>query len=118
MVSHAGPFDELGGWLERLSEPARAALRPVVFECDETGQSWLIDPAGAPVVRFGSAGQPAPGTLRLRCAPALLTRLLDGAPFCLEEDDLVGWDGSLEDLLPLADALEALSAEGEAGPTR
>lgn len=96
--------------LEHVLSSARLRLRsegkPIVFEIVPGGDLWQFDPrADGPL--FARTKAPTEGALRIRCGAALLARLVTDDEFVLGEDDSASFDGNVEDLLILADVLEA-----------
>lgn len=86
--------------------------RPVVFDIVANGEdriieSWAFDPTsrGSLFAKIAIGGGD-PSVLHLRCALDVLVRLVTDPRFSLGEDDTASFDGRLEDLLPIADALE------------
>lgn len=88
-----------------------AKARPIYFELLPSGQVWRFDPR-APGALFGPGelGDARPGELVLHCEPELLVRLVKSRGFELRDEDTAWFDGPIDDLLPLASALEAGSS--------
>lgn len=88
-----------------------AKARPIYFELLPSREVWRFDPR-APGALFapGDLKDAAPGELVLHCEPELLVRLVKSQGFELRDEDTAWFDGPIDDLLPLASALEAGSS--------
>jgi hypothetical protein len=81
--------------------------RPILFVLLPTGETWRFDPKST-----GALLQPVhkpvldPEVLTVRCEPQLLVRLATASDFSLGDEDAAFFEGNIDDLLPLADALE------------
>lgn len=87
------------------------SARPISFHLLSTDEVWRFDPR-APGALFSRVSCPPAGAdhLVLHCEPELLVRLVKDARFELRDEDTAWFDGPIEDLLPLASALEAGSS--------
>lgn len=79
------------------------AARPVVFSV--ASQRWRFDPKTKPLFQKQKSAE-QDGVLELRCEPQLLIRLIKEPSFSLGDADEISYQGELEDLLPIATALE------------
>ncbi|MCC7386257.1 MAG: hypothetical protein IT384_30720 [Deltaproteobacteria bacterium] len=83
------------------------------------GERWLFDPhAPGPLFAQLDPAAPLPTALRLSCAPDVLTRLVTERSFFLREEDTASFDGDVDDLLPIAEALEEGSGALRIRPSR
>jgi hypothetical protein len=99
-----------------LSDTAIRADRraqPVVFELGAAG-SWRFDPRGRgqlfspePVKRRALGRVEADdGVLRVHTTEAVMVKLVRAEAFSLDDDDEAWFEGDVQHLLPLADALD------------
>jgi hypothetical protein len=105
-------FEQLEALLAASDIRDRRGAKPVLFDIAGHGR-WLFDPlrAGRLIERV-EAPSPGPQPLRLCCGPKVLARLVASPSFELQEDDEVWFEGEVDDLLPLAEALVAQRAQG------
>jgi hypothetical protein len=105
-------FEQLETLLAASDIRGRPGAKPVLFDIAGHGR-WLFDPL-RPGRLIEPVEAPSPGThpLRLCCGPEVLARLVGSASFELQEDDEVWFEGEVDDLLPLAEALVAEPAVG------
>jgi hypothetical protein len=97
-------FARFEALLEGTDIRQRADVRPVVFELSGE-QPWAFQPHPSAKL-FQRAREMPKSALRVRCSSELLARLLGGGAFLLTEDDDASFEGNIDDLLPLATALE------------
>ena len=84
--------------------------RPFLFELAPDGDMWIFDPHSPRTLFHRVEGVVPSGSIsKMTCSPPVLVRLLTSANFALEDDEHHAIDGSVDDLLPLARALEGVT---------